>query len=545
MKSRFTALVLALLLLIPSAVAVWSYVSTNNAPLTDDVIDTIGISDLDGRSYTLKRDDDSEPAAEMFSAILEANKNSESILGGLPEPLIGTKFYSVSFYGKGDTKNYQYYFSPSSTDAYYLDEKAQAYKLPTDFVNYFHASDYSMSLYDTAHGPVLTVGGKYVVAAKKINWQYKLPDGSYSDNCSLSSETTEGEYFLDDGIKLSFTYEPDVLNVKVLDGSTVIFDDEYSKLTPFRFEKSRKVSVELDASWYKDESRDYYGDAKYSFSTEVPAVADFAVNKTQIEPGDFVLVSVSNVYDASKLSFSCDPDISYEPRFFLDGTIARALVPISYELSDGNYAMTLGYGQETRKYDITVSPKTFKRVPVAISSEVEKATRTEETLKEFEDTLGPIASEGSSTISFTNGKFRDYTVDDKGFAISAGIGVTKTISPSGTTYRHNGVDFKTTGGADVPAVMDGEVVYTGSTALSGNLIVIEHGLGLKSWYAHLGEISVKTGDKIEKGQIIAKTGATGFTNGTTLHLGLTVFDVPVSIYPLWEEPGLEVVDPKQ
>lgn len=545
MKSKFAALVLVVLLLIPTGVAIGSYFMTNHAPLNAGVIDTIGISDIDGTSFTLKKDDASPAAAEMFSAIIDANDRAELAVGGLPEPLHGTKFYALSFHGLEKTLNYQYYFTANSTDAYYCDDKGIAYKLPVDFVSKFHASDYAISLYETAHAPVLRVADKYTVAADTMSWQYKLTDGNYSDKSIIPGETTPGDYFIDGGINLDFTYQPDVLNVKITDGSKVVFDNEYSKMTELSFDKATTVNVELSVSWYQDETRNYYGEATYKFDADIPAPADFAVNKAKIEPGDFIVVSVSNVYDLSRVQFSCEPNINYTPTFFLEGTTARALVPVSYELDSGNYSMTMSYGQKSKTIDVTVEDKSFKRVPVVISAATEKASRTEATLAAFDEALSPVASGGSDTLYFRDsGKFYDYTVDTRGFAISVGIGHTKVISDTGTSYRHNGVDFKVAVGKDVAAVMDGEVVYVGDTALSGNLVVIEHGLGLKSWYAHLGDISVKQGDKVEKGDVIAVTGNTGFTNGTTLHLGLSVFDVPVSIYPLWEDEGLPVVDPQ-
>ena len=169
MKSKFAALVLVVLLLIPTGVAIGSYFMTNHAPLNAGVIDTIGISDIDGTSFTLKKDDASPAAAEMFSAIIDANDRAEQAVGGLPEPLHGTKFYALSFHGLEKTLNYQYYFTANSTDAYYCDDKGIAYKLPVDFVSKFHASDYAISLYETAHAPVLRVADKYTVAADSIS----------------------------------------------------------------------------------------------------------------------------------------------------------------------------------------------------------------------------------------------------------------------------------------------------------------------------------------------------------------------------------------
>lgn len=543
MKSKFTAIIVVLLLFIPTAVAVGNYFAVQNAPLGADRVETISLSDLDGRSHVLKKDDADTLAAEMFEAILDANEKSDKVAGGLPEPLMGTKFYAVSFHGLDQTYTYQYYFKADTTDAYFVDSEAVTRKLPADFVTKFQNTKYALSLYDSAIAPSLTLDGDNLLVPGTLSWHYKLADGSYAANNTIPSIDTKDSYFLDGGIKLDFTYQPDKIDVKIHDGSKEIFNDSYYNLSNLKFDEAADIKVEISAEWYQDAARDYYGAATYSFNAEVPAPAAFAVNKVSIQPGDFIAVSVSNVYDLSKLTFGCDPVINYQPTFFLDGTTARALVPVSYELDAGIYKMSLGYGSESKDIEITVAEKTFKTAVSLIPADVEAATRTEATLAEFDQTMGPIAKNGSTTMYFKDkGIFYDYVVKDN-YPIVTGIGLTKKISATGTEYRHNGVDFKVNPGKDVAAVMDGEVVFVGQTTLSGNIVVIEHGLGLKSWYAHLGAASVAVGDKVTLGQVIAKSGDTGFTNGQTLHLGLTVFDVPVSIYPLWEDDGLVVVDP--
>ena len=49
-------------------------------------------------------------------------------------------------------------------------------------------------------------------------------------------------------------------------------------------------------------------------------------------------------------------------------------------------------------------------------------------------------------------------------------------------------------------------------------------------------MTVKTGDVVAAGDVIAESGSTGFTKGNSLHVGLTVFGVPVCPYDLWENP---------
>lgn len=544
MKSKFAAVILVILLLIPTAIAVISYTRAENAPLTDAVIDTISISDLDGKTFNLTKDGPSEEAKEMFDSFLDANKRATKVVGGLPEPLIGTKFFAVSFYGLEKTLNCQYYFKEDTNVAYYLNNDAETFLLPEDFVSKFQNSSYAISLYDRAVPPTMTLGGKFDVAPASMNWKYKLADGTYSTNTKpVPGETASDSYFIDGGLDVGFSRQPDTVNVKVFKGSELVYDGEYSEIGELQFEEKTAVSIELAASWFEDAERDCCGDAAYKFSAEIAAPAEFLLSKNEIDPGDFVVLTVKNVSDVSRLSCTAEPDIGYTPVFFQEGDVARTLVPFSYELEAGDYSLTASYGATSDQFTVKVKEKKFKTAPsVGITAETEHEKRTEQTIAAFEDEVRGVATSGDSNIYFRDkGAFYDYT--NIGYPIQAGIGVNKQISATGTTYRHNGVDFRVDPGKDVAAVMDGRVVYVGETTLSGKLVIVEHGLGLKSWYAHLDSYSVSVGDSVTTGTVIAKTGKTGFTNGSTLHLGLTVFDVPVSIYPLWEKEGLVLEPP--
>ena len=57
---------------------------------------------------------------------------------------------------------------------------------------------------------------------------------------------------------------------------------------------------------------------------------------------------------------------------------------------------------------------------------------------------------------------------------------------------------------------------------SGNTVIVDHGLGIYTFYGHLSEIDVKAGDEVESGQVLGKVGATGRVTGPHLHWGLTV-----------------------
>ena len=87
---------------------------------------------------------------------------------------------------------------------------------------------------------------------------------------------------------------------------------------------------------------------------------------------------------------------------------------------------------------------------------------------------------------------------------------------------HSGVDLAADYGTNVLAVADGTVLDCSYDAAFGYILTLEHGNGVQTQYAHLSEFLVEFGDVVRQGQIIAKTGDSGWTTGPHLHLGVLI-----------------------
>ncbi len=105
--------------------------------------------------------------------------------------------------------------------------------------------------------------------------------------------------------------------------------------------------------------------------------------------------------------------------------------------------------------------------------------------------------------------------------ISSGYGYRR--SPfTGKREFHRGLDIVNRKGTPVVATADGRVKFAGHNGGYGNLVVIDHGMGVESKYGHLYRIEVKVGDKVIRGQEIGVLGNTGRSTGPHLHYEIVV-----------------------
>ena len=94
---------------------------------------------------------------------------------------------------------------------------------------------------------------------------------------------------------------------------------------------------------------------------------------------------------------------------------------------------------------------------------------------------------------------------------------------------HQGMDIAAKEGTPVKSTADGKVVLAYPDLFySGNVIIIDHGFGLQTIYAHLKDINVKRGDIVKQGDVIGSVGKTGRVTGPHLHWGASLRNVRIN-----------------
>lgn len=102
--------------------------------------------------------------------------------------------------------------------------------------------------------------------------------------------------------------------------------------------------------------------------------------------------------------------------------------------------------------------------------------------------------------------------------------------------HHDGVDLRSAQGDPIYAAREGVVRYSGRMRGYGSTVIIEHGGGVTTLYAHASELYVRTGQRVERGEVIAAVGATG--NATAPHLHFEIAWAGARIDPLHLLPQL-------
>jgi murein DD-endopeptidase MepM/ murein hydrolase activator NlpD len=98
---------------------------------------------------------------------------------------------------------------------------------------------------------------------------------------------------------------------------------------------------------------------------------------------------------------------------------------------------------------------------------------------------------------------------------------------TGSARMHTGVDLKATYGRSVGASLGGKVLYAGHRGGYGNLVILDHGKGISTFYAHLSQISVTVGQRVAMGQSVGRVGSTGRSTGPHLHYEVRAQGAPL------------------
>ncbi len=325
----------------------------------------------------------------------------------------------------------------------------------------------------------------------------------------------------------SITPPPDGVQVKVWQGEKVLLDQGTVADAEAFVPQSGIYQVKVTASFLQDT---YQGAVTYLYDLEMSQGIAFSIKGGSTNPGELVVLRGSNIPQGQKIVVKSD--IDFKPNFFNDGKGGQiALLPVSYFTAPGEHYVEMSCLGVTQRFGITAGNKQFQVQHLTVSGSTTQATiKSQEANTEFSQKFLPLRFINDEQKRW-EGRF---ILPVQGAKITTQFGAIRYTNGSSNADRHGGVDMAAAKGTTVSASNSGRVLFAGYLKLTGNTVMIEHGYGLKTWYYHMDELSVNTGDLVSKGQKVGQVGSTGFSTGPHLHFAMSVNNVFVNPYTAME-----------
>ncbi|MBQ7821241.1 MAG: M23 family metallopeptidase [Clostridia bacterium] len=527
MKKIYVIIVCVLLAFIPTYIAFASYFATQVQPVKQDTVDRIEIVTPTGITSEVNRENDT---AGFIEFAVSMNENAEKILG-LPDPLIDDPYFKFTYFSFDKSTVYKYYFDSNSADAYFVDPAGLAYHIKKESAEEFLKTSYAHCIYDYSSAPVFTLNSTSILPSKS-NWQFK---GFNDEFCESVSTPGTNDLLETYGTpSFNFDIEPDTVTVTLTENGETLFDGYHTELSNNNF-SGRTADAHIVATWYDSPDRDYRGELKYDLKLLFKEPPVFFISDTSAITGDIITLSVLNAEDPSAINFTSEPAISITPKFYSDGDYARALIPVSSELVPGTYKFTADYnGQSLTEFSLDISSNYTDSYPYNIEETLFSSIYNDANIQAYNKLFNSFFADLSAERMF-DGKFISGL--PAGTFESADYCDLLTISQNDVPFENPGVYYSCTKASDISAVNAGKVIYAGTDTLAGNIVAVDHGMGLISVYKHLGSISVKAGDMLEKGALIGVSGRTGLMSKKSAHISvarveLYISGVAVDIDPL-------------
>lgn len=272
-------------------------------------------------------------------------------------------------------------------------------------------------------------------------------------------------------------------------------------------------------------------------TTAVPIVEDalqppeLLIESEYNFPGNILVLSIENPPSSSEITIETDLSHGLISEGFIDGSY-YFFIPIDIWEEAGSYKVDVSVEDMNllRHYDLSseiiLTDRDFKVQYLYVSDEVYESTNNDDAYREFREKV-KTARSTSDMEKYWEGKF-SLPFDD--FTLTTDFGEKRFVNDQITSTRHSGLDLAAPTGTEIHACNKGRVALAEYVTLTGNTLVIDHGMGLFTSYYHMDSIAVKKGDFLEKGDYVGTVGSTGFSTGPHLHLSISIYNTYVNTH---------------
>ncbi len=242
------------------------------------------------------------------------------------------------------------------------------------------------------------------------------------------------------------------------------------------------------------------------------------VGEAEIFPGQAVLVTATACRPLASLAGELT---DRKVMFFPDESRLRwtALAGVDLAVSAGTHALVYRgrYTDGTPvkgRYDVTVLAKSYPEERITVDRKFVQLSKQDlERVRRERKMLNALYRVQGSEVFWQGGFGVPVNVE-----AGSRFGLRRFFNNE-PRNPHSGSDLKASGGTPVQSPSAGRTVFAGELFFSGNAVILDHGGGLFTLYAHLQDMTVGEGDLVSKGEVIGHVGATGRVTGPHLHWG--------------------------
>ncbi len=265
-----------------------------------------------------------------------------------------------------------------------------------------------------------------------------------------------------------------------------------------------------------------------------PRVTVDAFEKTA---GEFFLVKIDNLRADDIINVKHNIFEEEETKIYRQAKSAFVIIALDYWTEAGDYNLTVslirdGNEQVLLNQSLKVLARDYAMQNLRIAQSTVDSSGSDDAYREYHEKFIPVRLQ-SDNVQYWDGKF----IQPVEGVLTTDYGARRTVNGSLTNYRHNGLDLAAPTGTPIYAINHGKVVFAEQLKLTGNTVVIDHGLGLFSYYLHCDSLLVHVGERVIKGEQIATVGTTGFSTGAHLHFTTSYHLKNINPYAIMEWDG--------
>lgn len=520
-----------LVLCLPMVFVVYFAITLSDGNIDPADVDVVNVTTPSGQ-ISFDGDDDIEFYVNLY---LESDPLSKPIRN-----IENEKPLSIVIKQKAADTAFELYAEANTNGCFFRNEEGAYFSVPQSYAKQLLQRQECAYVYAKAGYTLPTLVFKtgeeeISVLPTEYSWQYKDIAGTAVTD-TLTEKATERQFFSfysDVGFALSFAEQPveHTLSFYDADGNALNISDPSALI----FATDTQIRAVVEAKW--DSSANALGgSATYDFDLLYDVLPEIIRSVDKVTAGDSICIGFRHFSKGESISLNTQLITSELSVTYGDDGSAFALIPVSLENAAGDYTLSFTVGSVEKSFTLTVTAAETDFNTAFMDAEKYNEFLKPDYKEKLASLLAGINAENGEAMIASGSNFTK-PVDG---SVLYDYGTELIVNGLPDSYTVNGIDYRAEDGASVKAAQRGVVVYSAEDEVYGNVLIIDHGYGVKSHYYGLSSLGKAEGDTVANGEIIGTAGTSGlvYTENSakipTLHFAVTVNGVYVNPNTLFE-----------